>query len=162
LTAFVVPVHDQLVPHPIRSPCWHVDQIVFEPEPEEAPHQLLLTQYLPSVMNAFRVAVEFALAAGEHVTLLGSRHAPKRHCVAPVHVVPHVPQFCGSENTALQTPLQGTWSVGHWHTPLTQVAPVAHALPHIPQFTVLAVMSLHDPPQSPWPFGHLQALWKQV
>jgi hypothetical protein len=55
LTLLLVPVQFQLVPQPIRSPCWHVDQIDCVPEPLLAPHRLLLIQYLPSVIDALLV-----------------------------------------------------------------------------------------------------------
>src|SRR5262245_50024143 len=141
LTWFAVPVHIQLVPQPIRSPCWQVDQIVFWPEPVLAPHQLLLIQYLPSEIDAPLVVALVAWAAGVHETLLGSMHPPNRHCVLAPQTVPHLPQFWGSVNTALQAPLQATWSVGHWHTPVTQVAPDAQTLPQVPQFVLVDMTS---------------------
>src|SRR5580692_10554883 len=72
LTLFVVPVQFQLVPQPIRSPCWQVDQIDCVPEPVLAPHSLLLIQYLPSVIEAAFVDDLLACAVGVQVRLLGS------------------------------------------------------------------------------------------
>src|SRR4029077_8393168 len=121
-------------------------------------HQLLLTQYLPSVIDASRVDDVFACALGAHERLAGSRHAPNRQLVPAPQTVPHLPQFWRSLNTALQAPLHATWSVGQVHTPVMQVAPVAHTVPQVPQFTVLDVTSLHTPLQSAWPVAHRQAL----
>ena len=83
LTAFVVPDQFQLLPQPIRSPCWQVDQIDCVPEPVPAPHQLLLIQYLPRMIVASRADAWFARALGEQARLLGSRQPPNRHMVPP-------------------------------------------------------------------------------
>jgi hypothetical protein len=112
---------------------------------------LLLIQYLllPILMTASFIALVFiGEPAGEQVTVAGSRHAPNRHELVPLQTVPHVPQFCPSLNTALQTPLHGIWFVGHWHTPLTQVAPVAQTLPQVPQFAPSRARSTQLAPQA--------------
>lgn len=158
LTLFVVPVQFQLVPQPIRSPCWQVDQIDCVPEPLLAPHSLLLIQYLPSVIEAAFVDEVFAFALGVQVRLVGSRQAPKRQLVPLPQIFPQLPQFFPSVFRFVQAAPQAVCPVGNWQTPVTQVAPVAHTVPQAPQLAVLAVMSLQLPPQSPWPVGHLQAL----
>ena len=162
LTLLLVPVQFQLVPQPMRSPCWQVDQIDWVPEPVLAPHSLLLIQYLPSVIEAPLVDDLFAFELGVQVRLVGSRQAPNRHCVPLPQTVPHLPQFFASVFMSVQAPLQAVWPVGQVQAPLTQVAPVAQALPQAPQLVVLARMSLQAPPQSPCPVGQMQALCQQV
>jgi hypothetical protein len=73
---------------------------------------------------------------------------------APVHRVPHAPQFplLDERSTQLPTP---PFLPAHWvypaaqaHVPLTQGAPPGHAVPHDPQLRLFVCRSTHAIPHS--------------
>jgi hypothetical protein len=62
-------------------------------------------------------------------------HTPPTHGIGPGHVVPHPPQFTGSDMRSTQMPLQLVAAFeGHPQTPFWQVRETGQALPQAPQF----------------------------
>jgi hypothetical protein len=64
-------------------------------------------------------------------------HAPARHCVPPLHVAPHAPQFATSVEVSVHRPPQTVCPTGQAQAPATQLAPWAQRLPQVPQFAVV-------------------------
>lgn len=145
--------HCHEVPQPTRSPLWHVRHKHCEPVPLEAPHTLLFNQYLPTSMLADAAHVLPICAALPQLTLAGSTHAPYKHCVAPVHFMPQVPQFCGSLVTSTHVPEQAACGAGQVHTPAAQLAPLAQTLVQLPQLFTLVLTSWHAPLHTACPVG---------
>jgi hypothetical protein len=127
------------------------------PVAPSTPQKLLFTQYLPKITEAPWVQLRLACALGLHITLLGSMHAPKEHCVPAPQLRPHTPQFASSLATSLHMPSHAAPPFGHWHEPITHVAPVAQAFPQVPQFWTLLMTSLQTPSQAACPVGQRHA-----
>jgi hypothetical protein len=106
------------------------------PDPLAAPHSLLFTQYLPSVIDASCVQELLAFVPAQ-LRLVGSMHAPYKQLVLPEQVLLHALQFLLSLVRSTHFPAQAVRPVGHAQTPLLQVPPLAQALPQVPQLVVL-------------------------
>ena len=100
----------------------------------------------------------------QHLSVAGSRHAPDKHMVLPLQVLPHAPQLLSSAFASTQVLLQAICPAGHAQTPAAQVAPVAHLVPHLPQLALLACTSMQAPlaPHVLCPAGQMQALCQQL
>lgn len=77
-----------------------------EPVPLAWPHRLLFRKYLLTSIDVEAVHDLPTCAALPQLTLEGSRQAPYRHCWAPVHFVPQVPQLLTSFVTSRHVPPQ--------------------------------------------------------
>jgi hypothetical protein len=79
---------------------------------------------------------------------LGHAHAPPKHCVPPVHLVPQVPQLAGSDLVSVQPMLHEVRPVVHAavHVLAEQsgVVPL-HLVPHAPQLSGSLVVSTQEP-----------------
>ena len=133
------------------------------PVPVLPPHQLLVTQYWPSVMLASLVHELFACEPLQ-LSVAGSRQAPDKQLVPEPHTLPHAPQLFLSALESTQAPLQAICVPGQAHAPMLQVALVAHLVPHLPQLVVLLSTSTQAPlaPQVACPVGQMHALCQQL
>jgi hypothetical protein len=76
------------------------------------------------------------------------RHSPPEQPRPAEHVVPHAPQFCGSDASSLQKPPHFLGlTPAQLQTPAWQLSSGAHAVPHALQFSGSDVRSLQTPLQ---------------
>jgi hypothetical protein len=60
-------------------------------------------------------------------------HAPVRQTSGAVQLVPHMPQFAGSEVTSTQLAPHCESPLTHVHIPLVHAVPGRHVVLHVPQ-----------------------------
>jgi hypothetical protein len=96
-----------------------------------------------------------ALSEPEHAQRPPLQSAPA------AHVLPQVPQFCGSVAVSTQAPLQTLWAFWHTHAPLSHMLPAGHTVSHMPQLlgSVGSDTQLEPPhiSQEPWPRLRIQS-----
>jgi hypothetical protein len=75
-----------------------------------------------------------------------SSHVPSVHPAG--HLMPHAPQFAGSESVSTQAPAHTSMGSAQLaaHVPLEHTWPLAHACAHVPQLSRSLRVSTHDAP----------------
>jgi hypothetical protein len=119
-------------------------------------HPHLPFEHCSPFWQAFPHAPQFrsSLFSSTHELLQFDRPGAQPAAQAPTlqtaivltHVVPHAPQFFGSDPRSTQTPLHGALPAGHPQTPWRQACEAPHFVPHVPQLFGSLCLSTHELP----------------